>query len=93
MCAEKNEYGLGHLKTSVNIPLSELRDRLDEYAGIALCSHCRSSQRSYNACMALDQGVQECVEYIGFIPGICLYEYFTDVTTGREKIVTEYNFK
>jgi len=25
--------------------------------------------------------------------GINLYEYFNDLITGREKIVTEYNFK
>jgi hypothetical protein len=29
----------------------------------------------------------------GSFLGISCYEYFTDVTTGREKIVTEYNFK
>ena len=27
---EQNEFDLGHLKTAVNIPLSELRQRIDE---------------------------------------------------------------
>ncbi|PZX04531.1 hypothetical protein C7437_10443 [Psychrobacillus insolitus] len=30
--------------------------------------------------------------YFSFL-GICLYEYYNDLTTDREKIVTEYNFK
>ena len=92
---EKNEYRLGHLKTSVNIPLSELRDRLDEIpADRPVYLHCRSSQRSYNACMALvNRGYRNVWNISGSYLGICLYEYFTDVTTGREKIVTEYNFK
>ena len=56
--------------------------------------HCRSSQRSYNACMALvNRGYRNVWNISGSYLGICLYEYFTDVTTGREKIVTEYNFK
>ncbi|XBX04296.1 FAD-dependent oxidoreductase [Enterocloster clostridioformis] len=92
---ERNEYSLGHLKTSVNIPLSELRDRLDEIpADRPVYLHCRSSQRSYNACMALvNRGYRNVWNISGSYLGICLYEYFTDVTTGREKIVTEYNFK
>ena len=62
---EKNEYGLGHLKTSVNIPLSELRDRLDEIPrDRPVYLHCRSSQRSYNACMALvNRGTGMCGIY------------------------------
>ena len=91
---EKNEYRLGHLKTSVNIPLSELRDRLDEIPkDRPVYLHCRSSQRSYNACMALvNRGYRNVWNISGSYLGICLYEYFTDVTTGRDKIVTEYNF-
>lgn len=27
---ERNEYNNGHIKTSVNIPLSELRERINE---------------------------------------------------------------
>ena len=86
---------VGHLKTSVNIPLSELRDRLDEIPrDRPVYLHCRSSQRSYNACMALvNRGYRNVWNISGSYLGICLYEYFTDVTTGREKIVTEYNFK
>ena len=42
------------LKGSVNIPLSELRERTDEIPkDRPVYLHCRSSQRSYNALMAL----------------------------------------
>ena len=51
---EKGEYEAGHLKGSVNIPLSELRERTDEIPkDRPVYLHCRSSQRSYNALMAL----------------------------------------
>ena len=44
-------------------------------------------------CMALvNRGYRNVWNISGSYLGICLYEYFTDVTTGREKIVTEYNF-
>lgn len=92
---EAPEYSLGHLKNAVNIPLSEIRDRLEEIPrDRPVYLHCRSSQRSYNACMALiNRGYKNVWNISGSYLGICLYEYFTDVTTGRERIVTEYNFK
>ena len=44
--------------------------------------------------MALvNRGYRNVWNISGSYLGICLYEYFIDVTTGREKIVTEYNFK
>ena len=56
--------------------------------------HCRSSQRSYNAIMALQgNGYTNLWNISGSYLGISLYEYFNDVTQDREKIVTEYNFK
>lgn len=91
---EKNEYGAGHLKNAVNIPLSEFRERLDEIPkDKPVYIHCRSGQRSYNMVMALENsGYRNVYNISGSYLGICLYEYFQDVTTGREKIVTEYNF-
>ena len=91
---EKKEYGAGHLKNAVNIPLSEFRERLDEIPkDKPVYIHCRSGQRSYNMVMALENlGYRNVYNISGSYLGICLYEYFQDVTTGREKIVTEYNF-
>ena len=91
---EKGEYEAGHLKGSVNIPLSELRERTGEIPkDRPVYLHCRSSQRSYNALMALQgRGYENVVNISGSFLGICLYEYYNDVAMGREKIVTEYNF-
>ncbi len=91
---EKNEYAQGHLINSVNIPLSELRDRTDEIPkNEPVYLHCRSAQRSYNAVMALQgMGYENVINISGSYLGICCYEYYLDQVTDREKIVTEYNF-
>lgn len=92
---EKDEYVLGHLKNAVNIPLSEIRGRLDEIPkDKTVYLYCRSSQRSYNAVMALQNlGYDNVINISGSYLGICCYEYYQDQVTGREKIVTEYNFQ
>ena len=91
---EPGEYARGHLLNAVNIPLSQLRDRLDEIPKDRnVYLHCRSSQRSYNAVMALTHlGYRNVFNISGSYLGISMYEYFTDKTTGRKPIVTEYNF-
>jgi rhodanese-related sulfurtransferase len=93
-CRERDEYEKGHLKTAVNIPLSELRERLNEIPkDRPVYIHCRSSQRSYNAVMALQgRGFNNVFNISGSFLGISYYEYYLDQTTGREKIVTAYNF-
>lgn len=59
----------------------------------AVYVHCRSGQRSYNAVMALqNSGFSNIFNVSGSFLGISLYEYFTDITTNRDKIVTAYNF-
>ncbi|TEB04382.1 Coenzyme A disulfide reductase [Pelotomaculum schinkii] len=92
---EKDEYAEGHLKNAINIPLSEIRQRLDEIPkDEPVYLHCRSSQRSYNAVMALQNlGYNNIINISGSYLGICCYEYYQDQVSGREKIVTEYNFK
>lgn len=92
---KKNEFESGHLINAHNIPLSELRERMDEIPkDQAVYVHCRSGQRSYNAVMALqNSGFSNVFNVSGSFLGICLYEYFTDITTNRDKIVTAYNFK
>ena len=92
---EESEYEAGHLVNSVNIPLSQLRERTDEIPkDIPVYLHCRSGQRSYNAVMALQgRGYNNVINVSGSYLGICFYEYFLDQTTDRDKIVTEYNFE
>ncbi len=92
---EKHEYEFGHLKNAVNIPLSEIRGRLDEIPkDKPVYLHCRSSQRSYNAAMMLQNvGYNNVINISGSYLGICCYEYYQDQVTGRDTIVTKYNFK
>jgi len=92
---EEDEYAEGHLVNSVNIPLSELRERTDEIPkDEPVYLHCRTAQRSYNAVLALQgMGYRNVTNISGSFLGICCYEYFLDQTTDRDKIVTEYNFE
>lgn len=92
---EKNEFERGHLKNAVNIPLSELRGRVNEIPkDRPVYLHCRSSQRSYFAVTALqNMGYDNVFNISGSYLGICYYEYYLDQVTGREKILTEYNFR
>ncbi|MDD2458565.1 MAG: FAD-dependent oxidoreductase [Eubacteriales bacterium] len=91
---EPGEFRHGHLNTAVNIPLSQLRERVSEIPrDVPVYLHCRSSARSYNAYMALKGlGYTNIKNIQGSFLGICLYEYFNDQATGRAPIVTKYNF-
>ena len=91
---EEGEFAAGHLLNAHNIPLSQLRQRLDEIPrDRPVYLHCRSSQRSYYALCALQgRGFENVYNISGSFLGICLYEYFTDKSEGRAPIVTSYNF-
>jgi rhodanese-related sulfurtransferase len=91
---EEDEYAEGHICGAVNIPLSQIRGRMDEIPkDRPVYVHCRSSQRSYYALCALKgNGFDNIINISGSFLGLCLYEYFCDKSTGREPIVTEYNF-
>ena len=92
---EENEFANGHLKGAYNIPLSQFRERMEEIPkDRPVYVYCRSAQRSYNAVRALmGSGWDHVANVSGSFLGISLYEYFTDIQTGREPIVTAYNFK
>lgn len=91
---EPHEYKKGHLKGAKNIPLSELRERVNEIPkDKPVYVHCRSGQRSYNAVLALQHlGYEQVINVTGSFLGICMYEYFMDQVQEREPIVTAYNF-
>lgn len=92
---EEQEFQAGHLKHAHNIPLSQLRERMEEIPrDIPVYVHCRTGQRSYNAiCCLQGHGYRNLRNISGSFLGVSLYEYFNDRTQGREPVVTEYNFK
>ncbi len=92
---EEDEWDEGHIIGAKLIPLSELRERLDEIPkDKPVYLHCRSGQRSYNAVLALqNRGWKNVYNLSGGFIELCFYEYYTDKTTGRTPIVTEYDFE
>lgn len=91
---EEPEYQAGHIVGAVNIPLSRLRERAGEIPkDRPVYLHCRTSQRSYNAIMALQgMGWNNLYNISGSFLGLSFYEFFNDQITGRDKILTAYNF-
>lgn len=92
---EPEEYEQGHIVTAVNIPLSQLRKRMDEIPkDRPVYLHCRTSQRSYNALMALKgNGWNDLYNISGSYLELSYFEYFDDKRLGREPILTDYNFE
>lgn len=87
-------YEKGHLKNAVNIPIAQLRQRLDEIPkDQPVYVYCRIGQTSYNAVMALQgNGFTNIYNISGGFLGICYYDFFNDMTQDRESIVSNYNF-
>ena len=68
----REEYTAGHINGFVNIPLDELRDRLNELPeNVPLYVLCQSGLRSYLACRILSQNGFDCHNFSG---GYRLYE-------------------
>ncbi len=62
----EGEFGRGHFKGAVNIPLNDLRDRIDEIpTGKKLLVYCASGLRSYVACRILSQKGFSCANVAG----------------------------
>lgn len=89
------EFEKGHIKGAVNIPLSQLRKRVNEIPkDKPVYLHCRTGQRSYNATLVLQHmGYRNVFNIAGSFLGLSFYEYYNDKMNGRESIVTEYNFR
>lgn len=89
---EPGEYAAGHIKSAINIPLSQFRQRLDEIpTDQPVYIHCQSSQRSYNMVRALDNlGYTNVKNISGSYLELSNYEYFRDRTTDRQPIITNY---
>ena len=72
----KEEYAQRHVPGFVNIPVDELRDRLDEVPpGKPVYVMCQSGLRSYLACRILTACGYECFNFTG---GFRYYETVTD---------------
>ena len=91
---EPNEFAAGHLNGAHNIPLSQLRERMNEIPkDVPVYVHCRSSQRSYYAlCCLQGNGFDNIINISGSYLGICLYEYFNDKTEKRAPNLEHNNF-
>jgi len=91
---EVNEYDKSHIIGAHNIPLTVLREHLDEIPkDIPVYLHCRTSQRSYYAyCTLRDLGYTNICNISGSFLGLSLYEFFNDKIDHRKPIVTDYNF-
>ena len=92
---EQGEFKRGHIKGAINIPLSEIRERINEIPqDKPVYIHCRTGQRSYNAVLALQNlGFHNVYNISGSFLGLSFYEYYNDKRLQRESIVTQYNFK
>lgn len=92
---EIREFENGHIKGAKNIPLSQLRERVNEIPkDVPVYLHCRTGQRSYNATLALQNlGYNNIYNVTGSFLGLSYYEYYNDKITDRESIVTNYNFR
>lgn len=90
----KEAFDAAHVKGAVNIPLDEIRERLDEIPkDRPVYIHCRTSWNSYYAICALKgYGYDNIINIQGSFLMLSYYEYFKDQTTGRDAIVTGYNF-
>lgn len=90
----KEAYDRGHIINATNIPLCEIRERLDEIPkDRPVYIHCRSGQTSYNISMALeDLGFDNIYNVAGGFLGLSYYEYYNDKVGGRKPIVTKYSF-
>ena len=77
------EYAGGHAEGFVNIPVDELRDRLDEIpAGKPVYVMCQSGLRSYVACRILAQRGFACYNFSG---GYRLYAAVTEDRAAAEE--------
>lgn len=83
-----------HIKGAVNIPLDEIRQRYQELPkDRPVYIHCRTSWNSYYAIQALrGLGFTNIINIQGSFLALSYYEYFKDMTTDRESILTDYNF-
>lgn len=92
---EKSEWDAGHIKTAINIPMSEFRQRINEVPKDKdVFIHCRSGQRSYNICLYLQsQGYKNVYNVAGSYISISHYYDTLHKQYGGQNVLTKPNFK
>jgi NADPH-dependent 2,4-dienoyl-CoA reductase/sulfur reductase-like enzyme/rhodanese-related sulfurtransferase len=92
---EEHQFEQSHLNMAINIPFSQVRKRITEFPkDRPIYVHCRTGQDSYNVVLTLQHlGFDKVYNVSGGFMGISYYEYFTDMTTSRDPILTGYNFQ
>ena len=79
------EYKSGHIDVYINIPVDDLRDRLNELdRSKTVYVICQSGLRSYIACRILSQNGFDCYNFSGG------YRFYTSVI--KEKEMSEYTY-
>lgn len=91
---EAEAFNKSHIKGAKNIPLSQFRERYKEIPmDVPVYVHCRTSWYSYYAIRCLQgKGYKNVHNIQGSFLALSYYEYFDDIMTGREPILTDYNF-
>lgn len=90
-----DQFAANHLKVAKNIPLGQLRSRLDEVPrDVPVYVYCQTSRSAYNALqILLGNGYKNAKTCVGSMLGFSMHEYFLDQVTDRDSILTDYLFK
>lgn len=83
--SEKEEFNIGHIKNSLNIPLASIREHINELKNGKFVLYCRVSLRAYNAYRILKQHNIEAVVLDG---GYKTYQMANYILKGSKEIFT-----
>ena len=88
-------FDVGHIVSAVNIPIEELRDRINEIPrDKTIYIHCKTGMTSYNGALILQSlGVKDVIAIDCGFSLLSYYEYFNDKSQSRKPILTKYMFK
>ncbi|NLY09726.1 MAG: FAD-dependent oxidoreductase [Tissierellia bacterium] len=92
---ERDEFEEGHILEAINIPMSELRLRINEIpTNEEVYIYCRTGQRSYNViCFLQNMGYTNVVNIAGSFLGYCTMQYAKDKLDNLVPKVTAYKFE
>lgn len=90
-----DQFANGHLRGAVNIPLGQIRSRLNEVPqDTPVYLYCQTTRSAYNALRILQgHGYTNVKTCVGSMLAFSMHEYYEDQVTVRESILTDYLFK